>query len=73
MAFKSQLKKYTTEDFWKVIKIDVPEPTRNAIETYRNLVLNPFSHYNTERHEIQTELTNAISTVKALKTELSNL
>ncbi|MFZ7112274.1 MAG: AAA family ATPase [Desulfatiglandales bacterium] len=73
VVFKSQLKKYTTEDFWNVIKADVPDGTKNDIETYRTLVLNPFSHYNTERHEIKTELTNAISGVKALKTELSRL
>ncbi|MBC2712339.1 MAG: hypothetical protein HGJ94_15540 [Desulfosarcina sp.] len=71
--FKSQLKKYTTEDFWKVIKDDVAEATRDDVEQYRDLVLNPFSHYNTERHEIKTELANAISAVKALKTELSKL
>jgi hypothetical protein len=73
VVFKSQPKKYTTEDFWKVTKNNVPEATRNDIETYRALVLNPFSHYNTERHEIKTELTNAISAVKAIKTELSKL
>lgn len=73
VVFKSRLKKYTTEDFWKVSKDDVTEPTRNDIETYRALVLNPFSHYNTERHEIKTELTNAISAVTALKTELLEL
>ena len=71
VAFKSQLKKYTTEDFWKVIKDEVPKPTKNDIETYRTLVLNTFCHYNTERHEIKPELTSAISAVKALKTELS--
>jgi len=43
------------------------------METYRALVLNAFCHYNTERHEIKTELASAISAVKALKTELSKL
>jgi hypothetical protein len=35
------------------------------------LVLNPFSHYNTEKHEIKTELKEAIEAVKKLKNELS--
>ncbi|MFP4533628.1 MAG: AAA family ATPase [Desulfobacterales bacterium] len=73
VVYKSQPKKYTTEDFWNVIKADVPEATKNGIEAYRSLVLNPLCHYNTERHEIKTELTNAIASVKTLKTALSNL
>lgn len=36
----------------------------NAAITYRPLVLNAYSHFNTERHEIITELENAIKTVK---------
>lgn len=71
--FKSKPKRYATEDFWKVIKDDVPELMKNDIETYRALVLNNFSHYNTEQHEIKTELDNAISVVKALRFELSKL
>lgn len=70
VTFKSRLKDYTTEDFWSVIKGDLSEDICNDIETYRPLVLNAFSHYNTERHEIKTELTKAIQTVKALKDEL---
>jgi hypothetical protein len=73
VVFKSQLKKYTTEDFWKAIKDDVSSSTRTNIEKYRTLVLNTFSHYNTERHEIKTELASAITAVKDLKTELSKL
>ena len=72
VVFKSRLKDYTTEDFWNVLKSDITDPTRNAIETYRPLVLNAFSHYNTERHEIKIELTNAIQAVKNLKVELEN-
>lgn len=73
VVFKSRLKDYTTEDFWDVIKDDIPVPTRNDIETYRPLVLNAFSHYNTERHEIKTELISAIQAVKNLKGELAKL
>lgn len=73
VIFKPRLKDYTTEDFWKVIKDDLEEATRNAIETYRPLVLNTFSHYNTERHEIKTELENAIQSIDQLQRELASL
>ena len=43
----------------------------DAIETYRPLVLNAFSHYNTERHEIRAELISAIQAVKNLTDELA--
>lgn len=64
IQFKLRLKDYTTEDFWNALKADIPEATRNDIETYRPLVLNAFSHYNTERHEIKAELASAIQAVK---------
>jgi energy-coupling factor transporter ATP-binding protein EcfA2 len=70
ITFKSKLKDYATEDFWSVIKDDVNSSTRSEIEQYRALVLNPFSHYNTEKHEIKTELKEAIEAIKNLKNEL---
>ena len=73
VRFRSRLKDYTTEDFWDVIKGDLLEGTRNGIETYRPLVLNAFSHYNAERHEIKAELVNAIQAIKNLKLELEAL
>jgi len=73
VVFKTQLKKYSTEDFWKAIREDIDEATRNDVEQYRSLVLNPFSHNNTERHEIGTELQNAIRAVKDLQNELKPL
>jgi hypothetical protein len=73
IAFKPRLKDYTTQDFWNEIKADVDPTTKSDIEQYRDLVLNAFSHYNTERHEIKTELEAAIQAVKALKSELSTL
>jgi len=73
VQFKLHLKDYTTNDFWNVIKDDLLETTRNGIETYRPLVLNAFSHYNTGRHEIKAELANAIQVIKNLKIELATL
>jgi energy-coupling factor transporter ATP-binding protein EcfA2 len=70
VVFKSRLKDYTSEVFWDAAKADAPGSIA-AIEQYRSLVLNAFSHYNTERHEIKTELENAIQAVKNLKTEFA--
>ncbi len=71
IVFKPKLKDYTTEDFWGVVKADVNSSIQSEIDKYRALVLNPFSHYNAERHEIKTELKDAIKAVKNLKNELS--
>lgn len=73
VVFKEKRKKYTTEDFWKVVAGDIQDTTKTDIEQYRDLVLNPYSHYNTEKHEIKTELLNAIETVEKLKKELTEL
>lgn len=73
IVFKSKLKNYNTENFWDVIKSDIKNKTKTDIEKYRALVLNPFSHYNTERHEIKAELGDAITVVKKLKQELAKL
>jgi len=73
VTFKSRLKDYTTQDFWDVIKGDLSATTQADIETYRPLVLNAYSHYNTDRHEIKAELTNAIQAVTNLKDELAEL
>lgn len=70
LVFKMRLKDYTTEDFWMEIKDDIQPATKAAIEQYRDLVLNAFSHYNTERYEIRTELEAAIQAVNGLKMEL---
>lgn len=70
LVFKSKLKDYSSEDFWKQVKLDLQPKTITEIEQYRNLVLNAFSHYNTEVHEIRAEINAAINAVKKLKSEL---
>jgi len=70
VLFKLRSKDYTTQDFWKEIKDDIKPETKNSIEEYRDLVLNTFSHYNTGKHEIKTELEKAIKAVKELRDEL---
>jgi energy-coupling factor transporter ATP-binding protein EcfA2 len=73
IAFKPKMKDYSTQDFWNEVLNDIEPTTKSDIEQYRDLVLNPYSHYNTEKHEIKTELRDAIEAVKKLKSELDNL
>lgn len=73
VVFKLKQKTYTSEDFWNAIKGDLPAHIKTDVEQYRDLVMNAFSHYNTEKHEIGAELTSAILAIKALKLELSTL
>jgi len=70
VVFKPKLKRYNAEDFWEVVKEDLSDKTVSAVEEYRALVLNPFSHYNTESHEIGTEIRAAIEVVEKLTAEL---
>lgn len=73
VTFHKQQKKYTAENFWNAMKDDVDSATVTKVELYRDLVLNAFSHYNTEKYEIRTELTAAIQTIKDLKVALAAL
>ena len=72
LVFNPRIKDYSSEDFWAVTKSDVPNSAAD-IETYRSLVLNAFSNYNTEQHEIKAELEKAIQAVKNLKKEIGAL
>ena len=71
VRFRLKQKKYTTEDFWDVVKGTLNATMIAEIEQYRDLVLNPFSHYNTEKHEIRTELESAIAAIEKLRRELN--
>ncbi len=71
VTFHKQQKKYTAQNFWNAIKGDLDDEMVTKVEKYRDLALNPFSHYNTEKHEIRTELTAAIQTIKDLKAALT--
>ena len=73
LPFKSKISDYSSQDFWSVVRDDIDVQIKTDVETYRNLVLNAFSHYNTDRHEIKTELASAIQTVRNLKAELIKL
>ena len=68
-----------TDDFWDaILKYQIEKPakckltsvTKTEIEHYRKLVLNPLSHHDIDKHEISSEINNAIATIKTLKVEL---
>ncbi|MCP4150006.1 MAG: hypothetical protein GY757_19830 [bacterium] len=71
VPFKSKLKSYSSQDFWDELFPVLTPALKVEIEQYRDLVLNPFSHYNTEKHEIKSELIDAMEAIKKLKNELS--
>ena len=71
VKFRAKQKKYSSEDFWDAIKDDLDSQLVNDVKKYRDLVLNTFSHYNTEKHEICTELIATIQTIQNLETALS--
>lgn len=71
VPFKSRLKSHTTEDFWNEIKGEIDTGVVTEIERYRSLVLNTFSHYNLENHEIKKELASAIQALENLNSELN--
>lgn len=75
VKYHKQVKKYSSEDFWSAIKTagHITAGMESDIEQYRDLVLNAFSHYNTEKHEIKKELQNAIIKIKALKAALDGI
>jgi|AntAceMinimDraft_11_1070367.scaffolds.fasta_scaffold02866_1 energy-coupling factor transporter ATP-binding protein EcfA2 len=71
--------KMKTDEFWKAVKkyktthaaCGLTPATSTQIDHYTNLVLNPLSHHDINKHEITTEIQGAITTLRTLKTELN--
>ncbi|MDO3645078.1 AAA family ATPase [Mucilaginibacter sp. L3T2-6] len=70
--------KMKTDEFWESLKkykathpaCGLTQATTTQIDHYTNLVLNPLSHHDINKHEVTTEIQGAIATIKTLKTEL---
>ena len=69
-----------TDTFWNAVKkFKQDKPTKCGltpattaqIDHYTNLVLNPLSHHDINKHEITSEIQGALTTIKTLKTELN--
>lgn len=71
--------KMKTDEFWSSVKLyktshracGLTQATTTQIDHYTNLVLNPLSHHDINKHEIRTEIQGAIITIKTLKAELN--
>jgi len=78
VIFELDTSKLNTETFWNAVKkynkendaCHLTKETIKAIDNYRNLVLNPLSHHDVNRHEISSEIEGALAVIKKLKTEL---
>lgn len=63
----------SNNDLWTAVCSDLSKEKKEAVETYRSLVLNPFSHYDSGIYEIRTELKGAIMVIDKLKQKLAGL
>lgn len=79
VSFDIDPSKLTSDNFWQaVLAYRVLNPatcgltaaTQISIEHFRKLVLNPLSHHDINKHEITSEINNAITTIRTLKIEL---
>jgi len=79
VKFDKTQSKISGEDFWSASKDKtkpdgtryVTEALRDAIETQRTLVMNPFVHYDLIKPTFRAELVRTIDLVKQLKTALT--
>jgi DNA-directed RNA polymerase beta' subunit len=69
VTYKSKKKDLSSEDLWSAIhqQTDIDETLVKEIETHRNTVMNPFSHFDIEKPEFERELTDTIDTIEKLK------
>lgn len=70
VRYRLKAKRYTTQDFWDVLKDQAPvdgTAEKSQIEVYRDLVMNPLAHYNIEKPEFAREVQETIDVVKRLK------
>jgi hypothetical protein len=71
--------KMKTDEFWNSVKkykaahpaCGLTPATTTQIDHYTNLVLNPLSHHDINKHEITSEIQGALKTIKTLKAELN--
>ncbi|WP_421878797.1 AAA family ATPase [Marinoscillum sp.] len=71
VLYKKNQKELASNDFWETIlsQTDISEDLVRDIEIYRGVVMNPFSHDDTEKPEFKTELENTIQVVRKLDIE----
>ncbi len=80
VTFYLDSSKMKTDTFWNAVKkFKQDKPTKCGltpattaqIDHYTNLVLNPLSHHDINKHEITSEIQGALTSIKTLKAELN--
>ena len=80
VKFVTDTSKLQSEDLWSAVKkykIQKPTkcgltvPTKTKIDHFVKLTLNSLSHHDINKHEISSEIQDAINTIKTLKAELN--
>lgn len=79
IPFQVDSSKIKTDQFWTYLKkykrakpsrCGLTPGTETSIDNYTKLVLNPLNHHDVNKHEITSEISGAIATIKTLRNEL---
>jgi len=75
VKFNRQPFKIDSNAFWEAIveSTTLSQSTKDEIELYRGIVMNPISHYTIEKPEFKSEIEKSIDIVKNLKDELKKI
>ncbi len=75
VKFNKQPFKVDSNAFWEAIveSTTLSQSTKDEIELYRGIVMNPISHYTIEKPEFKSEIEKSIDIVKNLRDELKNI
>lgn len=75
VKYKVNAKELDTNDFWDAISnhTNLDENIKREMETYRGVVMNPFSHYDLEKPEFKKELENTIDVIEKLNQVVESL
>ena len=75
VRFNKQPFKIDSNSFWEAIveSTTLSKSTKDEIELYRGIVMNPISHYTIEKPEFKSEIEKSINIIKNLKDELKEI
>ena len=75
VRYKKNQKELKSDDFWNAIiqQTDIDLALKKDIEIHRGVVMNPFSHYDLEKPEFQTELQQTIDSVEKLNGQIATI
>jgi energy-coupling factor transporter ATP-binding protein EcfA2 len=75
VCYHKNQKETTSDDFWTAIEshTDLDPALIHEITIHKSVVMNPFSHYDLEKPEFETELKTSIAAVEKLNAQVSNI